>query len=278
MTDILLPPGRLVGGSLYKPNTTNYEGGPLTDKHGNPRSSFDFSVAIPKNGERHWAETPWGAPIWAEGNQAFPGVANQMPAFSWKISDGDSTIPNKKNNKPCDREGWPGHWVVHFSSSFNPLIVDDKKQVIAQEDAVKPGYFVEVAGSVTSNKNHQNPGVYINHDVVCFRAYGEVIQLGGRQDASAIAFGQAALPPGAQSTPTASSTPIGGHMPPPAQGQPPAQQQYQPPAQQQYQPPAQHQYQPPAQHQYQPPAQQQYQPPAQGQTPAQGGPEFLHQS
>ena len=224
--NITSPVGRVVMGSLYDPNTTDAEGKPLVVKTGpnagQPRVNYFFALAIPKQGEPHWAHTPWGQQIWGVGNQAFPNAA-QSPAFAWKIEDGDSQIPNKKGRKPCDNEGWKGHWILKFSGGFAPKVYQQEGAgyvQVMQKDFCKPGYFVEVAFSVEGNGSQSQPGVYLNHSMICFRAYGQEIQFG--PDVASAGFGASPLPAGASMTPPAGAIP----MPQPAAagvpGMPPA--------------------------------------------------------
>lgn len=211
--NITSPVGRIVMGSLYDPNTTDAEGKPLVVKTGpnagQPRVNYFFALAIPKNpGETHWAQTAWGQQIWNVGNQAFPNIA-QSPAFAWKIEDGDSQIPNKKGRKPCENEGWKNHWILKFSGGFAPKVYQQEGAGYVQamqKDFVKPGYFVEVAFSVEGNGSQSQPGVYLNHSMVCFRAYGQEIQFG--PDVSSAGFGAASLPAGASMTPPAGAIPM----------------------------------------------------------------------
>lgn len=210
--NITSPVGRIVMGSLYDPSTTDAEGKPLVIKTGpnagQPRVNYFFALAIPKGAEPHWAHTPWGQQIWNVGNQAFPNAA-QSPAFAWKIEDGDSQIPNKKGRKPCDNEGWRGHWILKFSGGFAPKVYQQEGggyvQVV-QKDFCKPGYFVEVAFSVEGNGSQSQPGVYLNHSMVCFRAYGQEIVFG--PDVASAGFGQAPLPAGASMTPPPGAVPM----------------------------------------------------------------------
>jgi hypothetical protein len=212
-TNITSPVGRFVMGSLYDPSTTDAEGKPLVIKTGpnagQPRVNYFFALAIPKNpGETHWAQTSWGQQIWAVGNQAHPNVA-QSPAFAWKIEDGDSQIPNKKGRKPCENEGWRGHWILKFSGGFAPKVYQQEGAgyvQVMQKDFCKPGYFVEVAFTVEGNGSTSQPGVYLNHSMVCFRAYGQEIQFG--PDVASAGFGQSALPAGASMTPPAGAIPL----------------------------------------------------------------------
>ena len=221
--NITSPVGRIVMGSLYDPCTTDAEGKPLVVKTGpnagQPRVNYFFALAIPKGAEPHWAHTPWGQQIWNVGNQAFPNAA-QSPAFAWKIEDGDSQIPNKKGRKPCENEGWRGHWILKFSGGFAPKVYQQEGAgyvQVMQKDFCKPGYFVEVAFSVDGNGSQSQPGVYINHSMVCFRAYGPEISFG--PDVASAGFGQSALPAGASMTPPAGAIPMPqapvGYAPPP---------------------------------------------------------------
>jgi len=232
--NITSPVGRIVMGSLYDPSTTDAEGKPLVVKTGpnagQPRVNYFFALAIPKGVEPHWAHTPWGQQIWNVGNQAFPNAA-QSPAFAWKIEDGDSQIPNKKGRKPCENEGWRGHWILKFSGGFAPKVYQQEGAgyvQVTQKDFCKPGYFVEVAFSVEGNGSQSQPGVYLNHSMVCFRAYGQEITFG--PDVASAGFGASPLPAGASMTPPAGAIPMPqapaaaptGYAPPPAPGVMPA--------------------------------------------------------
>lgn len=225
--NITSPVGRVVDGNLYEPQTTDAEGKPLVFKTGpntgQPRVNYYFGIAIKKNpGETHWANTPWGQQIWAVGNQAFPNIA-QSPQFAWKIEDGDSLIPNKKGRKNAEREGYPGHWIVKFSGGYAPKVYQQEGggyvQVV-QKDFCKPGYFVEVAFSVEGNGSASQPGVYLNHSMVCFRGYGPEITFG--PDVASAGFGASPLPAGASAIPVAGAAPMPGIPATPAAGVAPA--------------------------------------------------------
>lgn len=197
--NILTPPGRIVRGSLYKGFDKDAEGRPLVVKsgpqQGQPRVDYFFAIAIPKAGEQHWSQTAWGATIAKVGMESFP-QAYAAPTFAWKVVDGDSQIPNKKGRKPADNEGYPGHWVVSFSSGFAPKVyTDGGERLLTEEDAVKPGYWVQVAGTVAGNGSTSQPGVFVNHNMVCFiKADKEIIQ---GPDATAVGFQKGGgMPPG----------------------------------------------------------------------------------
>lgn len=229
--DLLFPPGRFVQGSLYKPNTTDAEGRPLVVKTGpnagQTRVDYFIAVAIPKAGEQHWAHTPWGKQIWDLGHGEWPNGQAQRPDFAWKIIDGDSTIPNKNGVKPCDMVGHAGHWVVKFGGGYAPKIVNrDGSAAIIEPDAVRPGYYVQVFGNVSSNESTQTAGLYMNHRIIALSAYGEEITYG--PDAAAVGFGQGALPAGASAVPLGGMTPpvttappVPGGAPSPATASPP---------------------------------------------------------
>lgn len=221
------PPGRLVGGSLYTPKTKDDKGQPLTFKSGErkdqPRTEYSFAIAIPKT-QAHWANEPgWGQIIWAEGHASWPNGQAQRKDFSWKITDGDSTEPNKKMKRPCDQIGYPGCWVLWFTDPSTP----PKVAVSIGSDPVwndtpnfcMPGDIIEVSGTVGSNESTETAGVYLNPRAVCMRAYhvdGRIV--GQSIDLASAGFGSAPLPSGA------TTMPVGNAMAavPPAPGATPS--------------------------------------------------------
>lgn len=234
---ITFPPGRFVFGSVYKPNTTDFYGQPLVFKTGpnagQPRVEYVIGVAIPKTpGMTHWGteragakpgEQGWGEKIWACGHSSWPGGQASRPDFAWKITDGDSTIPNRKNKRPCDQEGYAGHWIVTFSGSYAPKVCNrDGSAYILEPDAVNPGDYVQLFADVESNESDQTAGLYINHRIVALSGYGPRITFG--PDAASVGFGEAPLPAGASAVPLGVTTPpVTGAppVPPPAPSAPP---------------------------------------------------------
>jgi len=206
MTDVITTPvGRLVEGSLYKGNDRDADGNPLIYKSGKnagqSRFDFYFAVAIPKGSEAHWNQTEWGQIVENVAKTAFPKTY-QRHDFSWKITDGDSTVVNKANRRPCDKEGFPGHWIIRFSRPFSPKIWNaDGSVQLMDDNFVNLGDYVQVHASVAGNSSDKTPGVYINHLLVAFSGYGERITLG--PDARTVGFGQAPLPAGASPIPSA---------------------------------------------------------------------------
>lgn len=194
MAEILLPVGRMIGGSLYKPQpkTDNF-GKPKLDATGKQITGFNFGVAIAKlPGHTHWAQTEWGAQIRQVGATAYPGICD-TPLFAWKITDGDSQVPNKKNRKPCDQEGQPGHWVLWFSQGWAPKICDATgAREIVEPDTVMPGDFVQVFCSVKGNAPSATPGVYLNPLAVAHAGYSPLGRIQTNQvDTTSVGFGAA---------------------------------------------------------------------------------------
>ena len=212
-TDILTPIGRLVGGDCFRGNDKDANGAPLLIKNGpnagQPRVDFYTAIAIPKT-------DPGYAALWSSihgvARAGFPNLFDAqgnciLPTFAFKITDGDSQIPNTVGNKPCDREGYPGNWVLHFNGGFAPkCYTAGGASIITDPEAIKRGYYVRISGNVASNTNTQKPGVYLNHSMVELIAFGDIIQSG--PDAGAVFGGTpaGALPPGASATPPAPST------------------------------------------------------------------------
>ena len=222
------PVGRLVWGSVHEAQQKKDSAGKdkviaSGSEAGQPLKMFDFGIAIPKT-QPHWASEPdWGQKIWAEGHASWPNGQATRPDFAWKVTDGDSAIPNKKGIKPCDRQGYPGCWILAFSGKGAPAIYDSTSGAVLPSnvpDLIQPGDEVQVNGSVVSNESDQTAGVYLNHHGVCWRgrsAKGR-ISVGPQVDTSGFGAGvapgaTAAAPalanavPGAPAVPSAPAVP-----------------------------------------------------------------------
>lgn len=212
-TQIVTPVGRIVGGAMERPRTKDSNGVELAYKDGTPAAEYSVLLAIPKGGEAHWKDTPWGAQIWSIGDKGYPGGHVNNPAFSWKIQDGDSQVPNQKGKRNCDREGYAGHWIIAGSKrcprdrltppQYVDIRTNPKNPIAIPVDAIKPGYYAQICISVADNTPSPKPGVFVNAEIVALAAYGEVIQLGMEIDAASVGFGGFALPAGAMTTPPA---------------------------------------------------------------------------
>lgn len=215
--DFLTPVGRLVQGDPFEAQTKNMQGQPLMTQSGQPTQRYFCAVAFRK-------DDPGFAKLWATieqvGRGSFPAL-NLVPPwdpncrFSWKVVDGDGVDDNGKPN--ANKEGFSGHWVVKFSSSFAPRCFHAghyaPHEQIQDPKLIKRGYFVRIAGTVEGNGNVQKPGVYVNLSMVELAGQGPEIVSG--PDAAAI-FGSAApvLPAGAAPLPMhAAAAPVGLPMP-----------------------------------------------------------------
>jgi hypothetical protein len=216
--------GRFVGGSLYQGSTKDDKGQTKVYKTGpnagQPRTDYSVGIALRKT-QGHWANEPgWGQTLWAEAHACWPNGQTQQNTFAWKVVDGDSAVPNKKMKKPCEQEGYPGHWVLWFTGTTPPAVATAIGQGIAptwqpQPNFCNPGDFIEITGTIASNESDQSPGMYLNYGAVCMRAYGERIQTQG-VDLATAGFGAAPLPAGA------SMVPLGNVSAPPVPGNAPA--------------------------------------------------------
>lgn len=136
--------------------------------------------------------------------------------------------------RPCDKEGYPGHWIFTFRSGYPIKFVNaDGSAYLLDKGAVKCGDYVQVAGTVVGNTG-KSPGVYLNHSVVSLQGIGEAIT--GGPDPKALGFGQGPQPEGMMPigtvrtgaapppTPAPNATPAApgaGATPQPPGGQPP---------------------------------------------------------
>lgn len=214
---ITTPVGRIVQGSVSTAQTTDMEGKALVDKKtGAPKSRYYFGLAIPKTPGKHWGAEGWGQPIWNAGHGGFPQGQATRPDFAWKITDGDSDIPNKQGRKPKEQAGFAGHWILRLSSEYPPKCYNSTGTSPMDPVAIKTGYYVQVALTCAPNDDaNRNPGVYLNPSLVSFQAYGEEIMFG--PDPTAVGFGQnVALPAGASTTPIGNMTATGTPPPPAA--------------------------------------------------------------
>ena len=225
---VLYPIGRLVQGSLTEMQTEDADGNPLLVKNGpNSGQAYErsyFAVAIPKiPGHTHWNQTDWGAQLWNEAIKAWPQGQSGSPAFSFKVEDGDSAIPNTEGRKNCDRTGWPGNWIVKFGSGYPPKLVNENGTVAlteAQAKAIKLGYYIQVLGSYVSNESKLKPGMYSNHVAVSYQGFGQVINVG--IDTTKVGFGNAAKPAGLSAVPISqlAQEQMANHAPAPAAAAP----------------------------------------------------------
>lgn len=199
MSDTLTPVARLVSGHpMVSYPVTDKAGAPKLMATGEPMNSTSVGLAFAKGPETHWNQTPWGAVIWNAGMAAWPNGEYQAPTFAWKVTDGDSPVPNKKGNKPCDQEGWSGHWILFLSTMFSipsyHLGKYEAHQVIQNKAELKTGDYVRASFNCVGNNVNgpcESPGVYINPVMLELSRAGQLIVSASAPDAAA-AFGQSA--------------------------------------------------------------------------------------
>ena len=196
---ILFPVGRLVMGSLYASENKGFGGVEV-------KPYFWFNVAIEKQKEQHWNETEWGKLIYNVGAKSFPKGQYNNDQFAWKLTDGDSTNVNMEGNKPCDHEGYKGHWVLKFKSHFAPVLLNAQGAPLTlPEGAINCGDYIQVLGTVVDNGSDLKPGVHLNFSHVAHIGYGERIS-SSKIDLKTIGFGQGPMPAGLSKTPQSSNT------------------------------------------------------------------------
>lgn len=234
MINILTPVGRIVEGSLSQGNTKDAEGQPLTYKDGSPRVNYYIGLAISKSDPK-WPAVK--AQIYEEARKAFPAHfapnGEPYPTFGIKIIDGDSMVPNKKGTKPCDKEGFKGHWILKLSSGYAPKCFEKGGHQAKPAEEIKRGYYVRCAASVAGNDSTQNPGIYVNLQMVEFQAFGPEIVTGPaaedvfKDDAGYLPPGASAMPIATGPLPPAAGVqPVPGFLNPPAPPAPPAEASY----------------------------------------------------
>lgn len=222
------PVGRLVAGDLFEARDKDYQGNTLVVKSGpnagQPRVEFFAGLAIRKD------DPQWPVIHGLIMQTARAGFPNLFDAngnclsrnFSFKITDGDDQMQNLAGVRPCDKEGYPGHWVIGFASGFAPQLYDRDLRVIAPESkSIKKGDYIRIGFTVASNNNPTNPGVYLNLRMVQFSHSGDEISSG---PSAAEVFGAVAMPSapaGAATAPTPTlATMPGQAAPAPANVQP----------------------------------------------------------
>lgn len=213
--DILTPAGRLVSGDCFEPQKTDAEGRPLVIKNGpnagQPRVDYFMGLAIPKTDPEFG---PMYAKILGVAKADFPTLFDAAgncinPKFAFKVTDGDSTVPNTKGVAPVTREGYAGHWVLHFSGGFAPkCYTAGGAEQIMDASQLKRGDYIRIYGSVKGNGSMQQPGVYLNHSMVERVGFGEAITSGPSGEAVFGSAPAANLPAGASATPVAPTTPM----------------------------------------------------------------------
>lgn len=216
--------GRLVQGDAFDAQTKDQNGNPLTIKTGpnagQPTSRFFIAVAFRKDDPNAAAILNL---IRTESAKAWPQLWPQgpqgqcvSPKFSTKIVDGDGVDQNGKSN--ATKEGFAGHWVIRFQSSFAPKVVHHAALGVQVTDpnALKRGYYVSVAGTIASNNNPSNAGMYVNMDFIRIDGYGPEIVSGPSAEDAFSSVGAPRLPVGASNAPLVQPLAVGAGVPAPS--------------------------------------------------------------
>lgn len=218
------PVGRIVQGDIFTPQTKDSEGRLLTIKSGpnagQPATRFFVALAIAKN------DPGWPAlqqAIHSTAQSAFPTLFNPQgqclnPQFAFKITDGDSDVPNTKGTKPSSREGFPGHWIVSFTNGFQPkCYTTGGASIITDQNSVKRGDYVRIFAEIKGNESLQQPGMFLNHGMIEFIGHGEPI-ISGPSGSDVFGAAPAQMPTGVSATPLAPATTMAA--PPPTAAPP----------------------------------------------------------
>ena len=184
--EVTTPVVRLVQGNPFSESTKDAEGRPLLTKDGSPRKEYFIAVAIRKD------DPEWPAihnKMIAVAAAAWPD-AHKSPSFSWKLTDGDSTVPNLKGKRPCDQEGFPGHWILKMRTGIPIRVSKDRGTVqIIDRNQVKCGDYFRVHFLIRANTSQSKPGIYLNPDMMDFDREGAAIVSG--PDSAAVFGGTA---------------------------------------------------------------------------------------
>lgn len=205
--DFLTPSGRIVQGDPFEAQTKNMQGQPLVTQSGQPTQRYFIAVAFRK-------DDPLFPAFYQKAQDcaraSFPALFNAQgqcthPRFSWKIVDGDGVDDNGKPN--ANKEGFAGHWVVKFSSSFAPRCYHAghyaPHEQIQDPKAIQRGYYVRVAGTMEGNDQPNKPGLYMNLGMVeLVMARPDLIIQSGPDAASVFGGSAPALPAGIPAAPS----------------------------------------------------------------------------
>lgn len=229
--EILMPEGRIVAGHPMVAQTkTDNRNQPVKNDDGTNAVEYYFGFAVPKGQEQDWKATQWGQQIQQAAQAGWPNGEFNSPTFSWKVTDGDSQVPNQRGKKPADREGWPGHWVLHLKTMMPIRCYHvgkyDPMQQIQDRNEIKPGDYGRVFLSAKANNPSQSPGVYLNPQMFELCRAGQQIILDSGPDAASVFGGGQPAPQQSAPTPPTQAPQAGQPAP-----QPQVQVQVQPPAQ-----------------------------------------------
>lgn len=180
---------------------------PVLDDDGVAYTTSYLALAIPKAGETDWKQTLWGQQFVQKAQQDWPNGESGAPTFKWKVDDGDSMIPNQAQKKPAEREGWPGHWIVHCTTAYNRSIKCyhvgkyEPMQQIQVDAEIKTGDYARVSVGIKGN-DAQSQGIYVSPGMFeLSRAGVQIISESGPSAADVFGGVQPNVPVNAQVAP-----------------------------------------------------------------------------
>lgn len=210
--DILTEEGRIVGGHplFRRAVVDNKTKQPVFNNDGTPATDVYIALAIPKTQGVDWKQTPWGKLIVAAATAGWVNSEIGSPSFAWKVTNGDSTVPNTKGKKPCDREGYPGNWVLQCSTRLNVSAFHvgnyDPMAAIQDTNEIKPGDYGRLSIQAKANIPSESPGVYLNPRMFELTRAGAHIDLSDGPSAADVFGGGGAIQQPTQAGPTPPDT------------------------------------------------------------------------
>lgn len=181
--ELSLPEARILYGcgrdGGIEQRTKDGKGNPLLTKEGKPRHEWVVGLGIPKKpGELAFWQTSWGAQIYAAGRASFPNLfapdGSLIPGrkFSWKVQDGDSQEYDQNGKRWCDKEHYPGNWVVTLKTQLQAPSLwtspDGKQFLQADPKCFKNGYWVVARLTADSNNDPQKSGLFMNPQMLLY--------------------------------------------------------------------------------------------------------------
>lgn len=232
--ELVIDNARLVQGHPLESQQRKKEGAPVFREDNTPSMEVYFAIAVAKGAEVQqapqlghqpqdaWKGTVWGAQIVERAAVDWPTGEYLNPiGFAWKIEDGDSQFPNQNGKKNCDREGFPGHWIIKGTTGLGIKVWDGTNPVgamreIIDKNELKCGDYGSAAFQVKGNSPAKSKGMYINPTAFMFtRAGAQIISSAGTD--SATLFGRATAP-AMTAAPNVQSANVAQGMPAPATG------------------------------------------------------------
>lgn len=197
----LSPPLRLVQGNPFELQTKNMNGQPLMTTAGLPTQRVFIAGAGRKGDPMVEAfKAQLDAACKASWPHLFQNGVCISKNFSSKIIDGDGVDDNGKPNNTKD--GFAGHWIFKFGSSFLPRCFaagkwanHEQLQIVGGVNPIPRGHFIRVSGTIETNNNTSKPGIYVNLGMVEWHSVGDLIISG--PDAASVFGGGAAPAPAA---------------------------------------------------------------------------------